>query len=136
MTVGRRILPYGAGALLVELAGLDAVLALLRREPTRTRPAGVVDLVPAARTIGVTVDTARAPAQRRPQLDRAATPAESSAAVERPAVEIPVRYDGDDLDAVAALLGMPPADVIALHTASVWRVAFCGFAPGFAYLVT
>jgi KipI family sensor histidine kinase inhibitor len=52
------------------------------------------------------------------------------------AVELPVRYDGEDLDEVADLLGLTRADVIALHTSSDWRVAFCGFAPGFAYLVT
>jgi KipI family sensor histidine kinase inhibitor len=51
-------------------------------------------------------------------------------------VEIPVRYDGDDVDEVAALLELTRPELIALHTASAWRVAFCGFAPGFAYLVT
>jgi KipI family sensor histidine kinase inhibitor len=51
-------------------------------------------------------------------------------------VTIPVRYDGDDLAEVAAILGMRPEEVVALHTGSSWRVAFGGFAPGFAYLVT
>jgi KipI family sensor histidine kinase inhibitor len=135
MAGGPRILPYGAGALLVELAELDDVLALYE-ELARTRPAGVVDLVPAARTIGVTVDTAVLSLSAAHSWIAAATPAESSVGAERPAVEIPVRYDGDDLDAVAVLLRMSPADLVALHTASVWRVAFCGFAPGFGYLVT
>ncbi len=47
-----------------------------------------------------------------------------------------MRYDGDDVDEVAALLGITRGELVALHTASDWRVAFCGFAPGFAYLAT
>jgi len=52
-------------------------------------------------------------------------------------VEIPVRYggeDGPDLDAVAALARLSPADVIELHSATAYRVLFLGFAPGFGYL--
>jgi KipI family sensor histidine kinase inhibitor len=45
-----------------------------------------------------------------------------------------VRYDGPDLAAVAERAGRPEAEVIARHTAGDYRVAFCGFAPGFAYL--
>ena len=50
-------------------------------------------------------------------------------------VEIAVRYDGPDLDDVARLTGLSPAEVVAAHTGMPWRVAFGGFAPGFAYLV-
>ena len=32
------------------------------------------------------------------------------------------------------LLGITPAEVVRRHTGSEYRVAFCGFAPGFAYL--
>jgi KipI family sensor histidine kinase inhibitor len=48
---------------------------------------------------------------------------------------IDVQYDGDDLDDVSKLTGLSVAEVIAAHTESVWTVAFCGFAPGFSYLV-
>jgi KipI family sensor histidine kinase inhibitor len=51
-------------------------------------------------------------------------------------VELRVRYDGPDLGEVADLLGRSVDAVVGLHTASVWTVAFGGFAPGFAYLVT
>ncbi|NNG35450.1 allophanate hydrolase subunit 1 [Nakamurella sp. DB0629] len=57
----------------------------------------------------------------------------SGAAADLP-VEIPVRYDGADLGEVAALTGLGVAELIAAHTDSVWRAAFAGFAPGFAYL--
>jgi KipI family sensor histidine kinase inhibitor len=53
------------------------------------------------------------------------------------AIEIPVRYggaDGPDLDTVAELLGLRPADVIELHASARYRVLFLGFAPGFGYL--
>lgn len=132
MTV--RVLPNGDSALLAELDDLDAVLALYGTLE-RTRPAGVVELVPAARTIGVAVDPAVLPLSVAANWLAHAVP-EQQATGDRSAVELPVRYDGDDLAEVAALLGMRPAEVVALHTGSTWRVAFCGFAPGFGYLVT
>jgi KipI family sensor histidine kinase inhibitor len=48
--------------------------------------------------------------------------------------DIPVDYDGEDLVAVAALVGCSVADVVEMHSAATYRVAFCGFAPGFGYL--
>jgi KipI family sensor histidine kinase inhibitor len=55
----------------------------------------------------------------------------------RDAIEIPVRYggsDGPDLEAIAELHGLRPADVIDRHASASYRVLFLGFAPGFAYL--
>lgn len=49
-------------------------------------------------------------------------------------VTIDVVYDGPDLADVARLVELSAEAVIAAHTAASWRVAFCGFAPGFAYL--
>ena len=94
-----------------------------------SRPTGVVDLVPAARTIGVTVDTAVLPlsavhgwlTHTEPVGPASAASASAPAprrASTRRTVEIPVRYDGEDLAEVAALLGMPVAEVVALHTSS------------------
>jgi biotin-dependent carboxylase-like uncharacterized protein len=45
-----------------------------------------------------------------------------------------VVYDGPDLDEVGRLTGLGAAGVVAAHTGTPWRVAFCGFAPGFGYL--
>jgi len=50
-------------------------------------------------------------------------------------VDIPVTYDGADLEEVARLVGQTPAEIVRRHTAHEWTVAFCGFAPGFGYLV-
>jgi len=58
-------------------------------------------------------------------------PQESTSA---PVVEIPVRYDGQDLPAVAHLWGTDLYSVVARLNGTEFRVAFCGFTPGFAYL--
>lgn len=49
-------------------------------------------------------------------------------------VRIPVRYDGPDLDFVAARTGLTRSEVIRRHSAREYRVYLLGFAPGFAYL--
>lgn len=131
---GRRILPYGDHALLVELDDLDAVLALYRGLDA-SRPDGVVELVPAARTIAVVVEPRILPLSAAAGwLERTAPLA--AADVEERLVELEVVYDGEDLEEVARLTGLSPSEVVAAHTGATWRVAFGGFAPGFAYLVT
>ena len=52
--------------------------------------------------------------------------------------EIPVCYGGEfgpDLNEVASLHGITPAQAVELHSSSTYIVYFLGFAPGFAYLV-
>ncbi len=49
---------------------------------------------------------------------------------------MPVVYDGDDLDDAAGLLGCSAEELVRRHTSAQWSVAFCGFAPGFGYLVS
>lgn len=52
-------------------------------------------------------------------------------------LEIPTCYGGEfgpDLDDVAALHGMTPAQAIELHASVIYVVYFLGFVPGFAYL--
>jgi KipI family sensor histidine kinase inhibitor len=53
------------------------------------------------------------------------------------AVEIPVRYggeDGPDLEEAARALGLTPHQVVDLHAEAEYDVLLLGFAPGFAYL--
>jgi len=50
-------------------------------------------------------------------------------------VEIPVRYDGQDLDEVAKLTGLSKSEVIELHSGTTFTAAFAGFAPGFMYCI-
>jgi KipI family sensor histidine kinase inhibitor len=49
-------------------------------------------------------------------------------------VEVPVVYDGADLEDVAARWGTDTDGVVERHGAIEFVSAFCGFAPGFAYL--
>ena len=49
-------------------------------------------------------------------------------------IEIPVSYDGPDLETVAGLTGLSPEEVVARHTGVEHVAAFLGFQPGFAYL--
>jgi KipI family sensor histidine kinase inhibitor len=49
-------------------------------------------------------------------------------------VEIPTRYDGEDLSVVAELTGLSEARVVEAHTSTEYEVYMLGFAPGFAYL--
>ena len=129
---GRRVLAAGSDGLLVEVADLDEALALfaaLRDDP----PPGVVELVPAARTVLVRFDPAltRADALAGALADRSLSRA---APVDGPLVEVPVCYDGADLEEVARLCGLTADEVVRRHTAGTWTVAFTGFAPGFGYL--
>ena len=48
-------------------------------------------------------------------------------------VVVPVLYDGEDLAAVAAALGLTIGEVVALHSGRDYRVMAVGFLPGFPY---
>ncbi|GAA0235592.1 allophanate hydrolase subunit 1 [Cryptosporangium japonicum] len=122
----------GREAVLVEVADLDAALALYEGVRAARLP-GVLDLVPAARTVLVRLDPAvTSPARVRHRI--AGLAVGEGRLADRGTVEIPVRYDGDDLAEVADHLGVTADEVVARHTSSTWTAAFAGFAPGFAYL--
>ena len=129
-----RLRPAGERGLLVEVEELELVHRL-HAALRALDPPGVIELVPAYRTLLVVADPELAEAldelaARLPALEL--PPAE---AVAGDPVEIPVRYDGEDLDEVARLTGLDPGEVVARHTAPTYTVAFLGFSPGFPYLV-
>lgn len=129
---GTRVLPVGDRALLVEVSSGEAAQAL-HAELLRRRAEGsltVREIVPAART--VLLDGLDDPARVAERLPGWEIPPLGTRADE--AVEIPVRYDGPDLTDVAALWGVRVHEVPTIHAAAGFRVAFCGFAPGFGYL--
>jgi KipI family sensor histidine kinase inhibitor len=128
-----RLLPCGGSGLLVEVEDLDAVLALYA-ELVEDPPVGVVDLVPAARTLLLRIDPARSDPVRVARAVRAVEP-RSGHRPDAGRLEIPVTYDGEDLAEVGELTGLGERGVVEAHTAQEWTVAFCGFAPGFGYLV-
>ena len=129
-----RLRPAGERGLLVEVESLELVHRL-HAALRALDPPGVVELVPADRTLLVVADPERAGAldelaARLPALEL--PPAD---AVAGDPVEIPVRYDGQDLPEVAGLTGLDVEEVVRRHTAPEYTVAFLGFSPGFPYLV-
>lgn len=129
-----RIVPFGEGALLVELeqrihpdvawraaAIADRWEALGHGAAIPTYASVVLRYDPLA------IDGAAAETAARGIVD---------ARGERPfsrVFEIPTRYDGPDLDDVARLSGLTTEEVIAAHTSREHLVFFLGFMPGFAY---
>jgi KipI family sensor histidine kinase inhibitor len=126
-----RILPMGHRAVLV--ADLDAEPAAWALALRALDVPGVVDVVPAAAT--VLIDCLDEPSLVGVRQRLGDVRVASIDDATRATVEIDVRYDGDDLDDVAKALSVDVDDVISIHTSADYRVAFCGFAPGFAYLV-
>ncbi len=117
----------GRGAVLVEVGGPAEALSLA----LWARGARVMaeEIVPAARTVlfdGLTdvEGLEDALASWTPGVETAIGPL----------VEIPVEYDGADLEDVADRWGTDVDGVVAQHSELEFVSAFCGFSPGFAYL--
>lgn len=121
-----KVLPYGDRAVLLEDGDPLRTAGALRPLP------GVDEVVPGARTVLVRFDPALTSADALAAA--AERPVSSAAAGSGPLVDIAVRYDGPDLADVAAETGLAVEEVIARHSGGEYRVAFCGFSPGFAYL--
>ncbi|GGO96962.1 5-oxoprolinase subunit PxpB [Wenjunlia tyrosinilytica] len=123
----------GSHALLVELESGEHAEAfhaeVLRRRDAGELP-GVREIVPGART--VLLDGLDDPAALAGELPSWEVPRLEAGS--GPLVEVPVRYDGADLAEVAALWGVAEEEVGRVHSGVEHHVAFCGFAPGFAYL--
>lgn len=124
---------YGDRALLLECGCGSEVLALSAAIREAELP-GVIDIVPGARTVLVSLTGPDQQSAVRTRLAGLAVPETFAADAPAEAV-IDVVYDGPDLSAVAGLTGLSVSEVIEAHTGTPWRVGFGGFAPGFAYLV-
>ena len=127
-----RILTASDRALLVEAADLDEAMRLnLAWESL----AGVVERIPGARTVLVRFDPLRTTAADLAEV-LAATEVGGEHVPHTREVTVPVRYDGEDLEDAAALLGVSADELVGRHLAARWQVAFSGFAPGFGYVVS
>ncbi|MFF7642835.1 carboxyltransferase domain-containing protein [Streptomyces canus] len=128
-----RLLPVGQDSLLVDLDGPDEAQAwhaeLLRRIGAGAL-APVREIVPGEKTV-LLYGVRDLPGFEAELLRWSAPP---SATDSGELVEIPVRYDGADLRVVAELWGMSEDEVVRVHSGTEHRVAFSGFAPGFAYM--
>ncbi|PIE26304.1 MAG: allophanate hydrolase [Micrococcales bacterium] len=132
----------GDEAVLAQVADTESVLALAAGLRARIVSAEgiwaqVEEIVPAARTVLIRLRPSTDLEELGQQLQEFAAGADAQAGPETgaPSVTVDVVYDGPDLAEVAGLTGMSAEEVIAAHTGTPWRVAFSGFAPGFAYLV-
>jgi KipI family sensor histidine kinase inhibitor len=125
----------GESGYLLELAREGAPIAAFARL-SRDSPAGVVDLVPGARTLLVVCAEPLPPAaeERLRTLEQSCVTADHIGDAPSRRHEIRVRYDGPDLADVASHAGLSVAATIELHASAEYRVAFLGFQPGFAYL--
>ncbi|MFL4479462.1 5-oxoprolinase/urea amidolyase family protein [Paeniglutamicibacter sp. ORCA_105] len=122
----------GTRSVLVELSDLDSVLALGALLEASPLP-GQLDVLAAATTIFIKADSwanARKIAAAVPALELGTAPANTGSLV-----TVDVHYDGEDLAEVAKLTGLSVESVINAHSHQIWRAAFGGFAPGFAYLL-
>lgn len=126
-----RILTASDRALLVEAADLDEAMRL---NLAWSGIPGVVERIPGARTVLLRFDPLRVRAADLVEELRA-TGVDAARPADAGEVTVPVRYDGEDLDEAAALLGVSAQELVNRHLAADWRVAFSGFAPGFGYVV-
>jgi KipI family sensor histidine kinase inhibitor len=141
MTAGRT--QAGDSAVIVEFEEvIDPVVnrrvVALARALRHAPPPGVRETVPTNRSVAVYFDplVVSRPAVEQ-WIDAACAGLEDSAVEERSPVVVPVCYGGPhgpDLDEVAALVGLTPAEVVDLHARRVYRVYMLGFLPGFAYM--
>ena len=138
-----RYLPAGDLALSVELGDAISpeinhrVRELLFAIENRDIP-GVVDLVPAYRSILVYYDPSLLSLQELEAHIRALEEESVDSPMERPkVVEIPTLYGGEygpDLDQVASHNGLTPDAVIDIHSGADYLVYMMGFTPAFPYL--
>jgi 5-oxoprolinase (ATP-hydrolysing) subunit B len=124
-----RLLPCGPGATLAEYDTIDEVMAV--DDALRSAAlAGIDDVIPAARTVLV-----RYHGVDRVALEALLVPTVLGPRPQGPIVEIPVVYDGVDLDEVASATGLTVDQVVDTHSSVEYSAAFLGFTPGWAYLV-
>lgn len=132
---------FGPDALLVRFAAQGDRLAFARgqalmRYLDQRPPAGLVEVTPGFTTMLLEFEPGHSPDSRLLTLvlERAIRGVTSDEPPVR-TVEIPVVYDGPDLERVAAHAGLSIEEVAGLHASGSYRVHLLGFAPGFPYLV-
>ncbi|MDQ6892391.1 MAG: 5-oxoprolinase/urea amidolyase family protein [Acidobacteriota bacterium] len=142
-----RVCDVADGAILVEYPELDeeeanqASVALAGFLVARAGE-GFRDAIPGARTLFCEFDPLQIPHETLARAIERAKPEAAAAAGSVREHRIPVYYGGGggggeeagaDLSALAGAAGMDEAGFAALHASATYRVAFLGFAPGFAY---
>lgn len=134
---GLAIEPLGESGWLVRVSGEPAPgrLRALAAELQQRWPGAIEDLIPTWNALGI-LGRDLANASDLDQALAVLSLPEASAAPPR-LIEIPTHYggqDGPDLDDLARHLGLSSEEVVRLHSATTYDVAFLGFLPGFPYL--
>lgn len=113
----------------------------IKEDPELSR-LGLLDVVPAYTSFALYFDPTEADIEGLQQRveglvrDLEARPEEELQSLTGGAVqEIPVVYDGEDLDRIASVSGLSTAGVVVLHTRPRYTVAMIGFLPHFPYLI-
>src|SRR5215470_6088101 len=120
-----------------DAANREAVAAA--RRLSRRRLTGFLDAVPGARTLLVHFDPRRLSRERLGQELRSGARSDDGPSESRRSLRVPVHYavdprTGPDLADLARGAGLSPEEFARRHAEGLYRVAFVGFAPGFAYL--
>ncbi|MFZ2012342.1 MAG: allophanate hydrolase subunit 1 [Nocardioides sp.] len=128
-----RIIRVGRDAALVEVASSHEAVSLAAWARSRSLAR---DAVPGAETVLLDglLDGLQEGLHDRGALAARLADWEPGESRTGPEVEVPVTYDGPDLEEVARHWGCDAAEVLRRHQATAFESAFCGFAPGFAYL--
>ena len=126
----------GEGTLLLRFGnGIDEATnrkVLRRLNALGQKPRGVTDAVPAYASLAVHYDCTEISRSEVEAWMREAENRENDGDAARNVVEIPVLYDGEDLEKAAEIAGVD--DVAAVHSTPLYRVYFLGFTAGFPYL--
>ena len=143
MTDEIEIVAAGDAALIVRFAErVDPIInarAIALADRLRAAvPAGVLDVVPAFRSVAVYFNPLLTDHNRLlDELHRLAGAAADGDAPSREPIQIPVQYGGQfgpDLADVARFANTTEDEVVRLHAATTYRVFMLGFVPGFAYM--
>lgn len=137
-------LPYGPDAWLLRFAETPGEAAFNRarwllQQLETDPPDGLLEYVPGYTTLLLEFTSPESAMSARTGwikdlLKRSKQAPNSSFVLDPVLHEIPVHYDGPDLQRIADHAGIGIDEVIHRHTTPTYRVALIGFAPGFPYL--
>ncbi|UQB41284.1 allophanate hydrolase subunit 1 [Thiomicrospira microaerophila] len=116
-----------------ENAPLNLCLAQLAENMRTQAPSQIRQLVSAAAHIMIELDVLTDTTQFEPWL-KAQLQAFSLQTRQPKLWNIPVQYQGEDLNTLSQQLNLSIEQIIKLHSQTLWQVQALGFAPGFAYM--
>ncbi len=137
-----RAVPCGDCGISIEFGDLidediNARVLSLDRRLAELRPAGIIETVPTYRALMIHYDPVETSYDHLTREALALARDRAGAALRGRRLCVPICYEGEfgaDLAEVASRLGLTREEVVARHSAPLYRVYMLGFQPGFAYL--